>query len=82
MKRIKTQKNAFLNHNLLQTVPAGPEGILLQRWSFSYLKNKTRYYFFMNNNMSFANMLMGKIDGIFGGNYICTYFEFPGPCGW
>ena len=29
----------------------------------------------MNNNMSLANMLVAKIDGISGGNYICTYFE-------
>ena len=26
-------------------------------------------------------MQVGKIDGISRGNYICTYFEFPGPCG-
>ena len=31
--------------------------------------------------MSIANMPVVKIDGISGGNYICTYFQFPGPCG-
>ena len=36
----------------------------------------------MNNNMSLANMLVARIDGISGGNYICTYFELEiKPCG-
>ena len=33
----------------------------------------------MNNYLYLANMLLGKIDGISGGNYICTYYKFPGP---
>ena len=36
----------------------------------------------MNNNMSLANMPVARIDGISGGNYICTYFELEiKPCG-
>ena len=36
----------------------------------------------MNNNMYLANMPVARIDGISGGNYICTYFELEiKPCG-
>ena len=40
------------------------------------------YHLFMNNNMYLANMPVARIDGISGGNYICTYFELEiKPCG-